>query len=305
MSESARSEPGSIPGLVFILGTGRCGSTLVHEVLARHRRAGFVSNIEDNLPRLGLAGRWNAELYRRIPARATRKGGLRYAPSEAYRVLDEQVSPLLSTPGRDLRADDVTPWLEERFRRFFLQRAAAQGSPVFLHKFTGWPRAGFIQRVFPEARFVNVIRDGRAVANSWLQMPWWLGYRGPQAWQWGPLPEAYGEEWEASNRSFVLLAGLAWKLLMDSFEQARATVPAGQWMDIRYEDVVVEPRSQLEKMLAFAGLDWSDEFEAAFNRYRFATERSEAFRRDLGGGAVAMLDASLAGHLRRYGYADG
>jgi len=305
MSESTVSEFGPNPLVVFILGTGRCGSTLVHEVLARHRDAGFVSNIEDNLPRLGLAGRWNAELYRRIPAGATRKGGLRYAPSEAYRVLDAQVSPLIATPCRDLRADDVTPWLEERFRRFFERRAATQGSVAFLHKFTGWPRAGFIQRVFPEARFINVVRDGRAVANSWLQMPWWLGYRGPQAWHWGPLPDAYAEEWEASNRSFVVLAGLAWKLLMDAFEQARASVPPGQWIDVRYEDVVAEPRPHVERLVAFAGLDWTDEFGTAFSRYRFATARSEAFRRDLDPAALALLEASLTGHLRRYGYACG
>ena len=65
---------------------------------------------------------------------------------------------------------------------------------------TGWPRAGFLHAVFPDARYVNVIRDGRAVANSWLQMDWWLGYRGPEHWHFGPLSDEHREVWERSGR---------------------------------------------------------------------------------------------------------
>jgi hypothetical protein len=78
--------------------------------------------------------------------------------------------------------------------------------------------------VFPEARFIHVIRDGRAVANSWLQTSWWTGYQGPSRWYLGPLPEPYATEWETSDHSFVLLAGLGWKLLLDGFDTAHALV---------------------------------------------------------------------------------
>jgi nucleoside-diphosphate-sugar epimerase len=33
----------------FVLGTGRCGSTLIHELLARHEGVGFLSNLDDRL----------------------------------------------------------------------------------------------------------------------------------------------------------------------------------------------------------------------------------------------------------------
>lgn len=287
----------------FVLGTGRCGSTLVHEVLARHPDVGFVSNVEDGLPWLPLAGRWNNELYRRVPPRFTRKGRIRFAPSEGYRILDRRVSPALSAPCRDLTAEDVTPWLEFRFRRFFEDRARAQGRPVFLHKFTGWPRAGFIHRVMPDAKFVHVIRDGRAVANSLLQMPWWRGYRGPTELSFGRLPEAYAREWEAADRSFAVLAGLEWKLLMDAFEEARSRIPEGQWVDVRYEDFVADPRTSMEGILRFLGLGWSREFEAGFAGYTFSAARQEAYRRDLAPRDVKLLEDVLAGHLERYGYA--
>ena len=221
----ATPDAGGGSQFVFVLGTGRCGSTLVEEVLCRHASVGFVSNLEDRFNLPVTAGRWNGSLYRRLPAAVTQKSRVRYAPSEAYRALSRNVSPLLASPLRDLVAGDVTPWLGTRFQEFFTERARAQHTDTFLHKFTGWPRAGFIRGVFPSARFIHVVRDGRAVANSWLQMPWWLGFEGPDHWQWGPLPEALAAEWDASGRSFVVLAGLLWKMLIEAFDSARARDP--------------------------------------------------------------------------------
>lgn len=290
------------PTYCFVLGTGRCGSTLVHEVLARHPSVGFITNLEDNLPQLGPMGQWSNAAYRNVPQRFTRKGRLRYAPSEGYRLLDREVSPALSTALRDLTAADATPWLTERFRRSLESRAHAKGAPVFLHKFTGWPRSGFIQQALPAARFVHVVRDGRAVANSSLQVPWSLIYRGPSHWQFGPLPETYKKEWEASGRSFVLLAGLLWKLLIDAFESAEQDVAAGSWLTVRYEDIVVDPRPRFAELLDFLGLQWTPAFERGFADSRVETARSDAFRRDLDDLSNQLLDDSLASHLHRYGY---
>lgn len=287
---------------VFVLGTGRCGSTLVQEVLARHRGAGFVSNLDDLNARLQLPGRAPGTVYRRLPPSLSRKGRMRYAPSEAYRALAREVSPMFVTPMRDLVAADVTPWMAQRLRGFFDRHAESQDAPVFMHKFTGWPRSGYLQEVFPGARFINVVRDGRAVANSWLQMPWWLGYQGPDHWQWGPLPEAYKEEWERSGRSFTLLAGLLWKLLIDSFEQARDRVDGGRWLDLRYEDVVSRPRESFDDLLRFCGLEPDADFHSQLDRYTFSSGRSEAFRRDLGDAQVGELTDSLRDHLLRWGY---
>jgi len=288
----------------FVLGTGRCGSTLVHEVLARHPDVGFISNIEDRFPIPASLGRWNNDIYRRVPEQLTRKGRARFAPSEAYRLLDRTVSPILSTPFRDLEAEDVTPWLSARTTRFFHERARIQDKPLFLHKFTGWPRAGFLHRILPDARFVNVVRDGRAVANSFLQMPWWKGYLGPDRWGWGPLPEEYQRIWEESGRSFAVLAGLEWRILIEAFEGARAHLPEDRWMNLRYEDSLAQPRETIGHVLEFLGLPWTPAFETGFRRYRFDQARKEAYRTDLGIHDVALLDAALCPLLQRYAYVE-
>jgi hypothetical protein len=286
----------------FVLGTGRCGSTLVHEVLSRHPDAAFLSNLEDRFPLPPSFGRWNNAVYRALPASFSQKGRLRFAPSEGYRAFDREVSPALTAPERDLVAADATPWLAARTERFFASRAEAQGLPLFLHKLTGWPRAGFLDAIFPEARFVHVVRDGRAVANSFLQMPWWRGYEGPERWRWGPLPEADAAAWEASGRSFPLLAGLEWKLLLDAFDRAAAGFAPDRWLEIRYEDFIAEPRVVTERVLAFLGLGWDDRFERGFARYTFDAGRADAFVRDLSPGDLEVMESALGAHLVGRGY---
>jgi hypothetical protein len=287
----------------WVLGTGRCGSTLVHEVLARHPAVGFLSNVEDRLSWSSSTGRWNGPAFRLVPDRLTEKGRLRYAPSEGYRLLEREVSPMLSEPVRDLTAADVTPWLADRFRDVFDRRARSQGCAVFVHKFTGWPRAGFVDAIIPNSRFVHIVRDGRAVANSWLQMDWWRGHRGPGEWHFGPLPDAYRAEWEESGRSFVLLAGLGWKILMDAFDAARRELPPEHWLEVRYEDVLADPAGSFATMLDFLNLPGHPDFERALARYEFRPGRADAFRRDLDPNGLRLLEASLGEHLARHGYA--
>lgn len=296
------TDGGTATTLLFVIGTGRCGSTLLHEVLARHPDVGFLSNVDDLL-RTSLASNANSWLYRRVPPQFTTKGRLRFAPSEGYRALTVQVSPMVVDPVRDLVAEDATPWMQERMRRFFLSTAERQNRPVFMHKFTGWPRARFIHAVFPAARFVNVVRDGRAVANSFLQMPWWTGYRGPARWSYGPLPSAYAQEWQMSGQSFPVLAGICWKLLMDEYEATRQAIPSNLWVDVRYEDLLAEPRETMSGLLDFLGLEWTTEFDLGFRRHSFSGRRAGAFHMDLDPNSLRLLEASLTDHLRRSGYA--
>jgi hypothetical protein len=300
--------------LAFVMGTGRCGTTLVQEVLARHDGVGFISGVDDKISRLDLLGTWNRALYRRTPPkdpkmrplRDSRKmidrGRVRVAPSEGWNLLDRQVMAGFSRPYRDLLASDLTPYIDQRLHTFFDRRIAAQGCEVFLHHLTGWPRAGLLQAAYPDARFIHVVRDGRAVANSWMQMGWWDGWGGPGNWYLGPLSPSERQRWEESGQSIPVLAALGWSRLLEAAEQARERIPAGQWMDVRYEDVLEAPREKLAEMLDFLGLPWSPAFEAGLNRHRFETGRTVAYRRDLRPADVAAMEQAIAEPLERWGY---
>src|SRR5207248_2033292 len=121
----------------------------------------------------------------------------------------------------------------------------------------------------------------RAVAASLLQQPWWPGYGGTQGWTFGELAPEDAELWRASGGSFAVLAALEWKVLMRAFDRARDAVPADRWLELRYEDVVADPRGQLERLLAHVALDWSPEFERQFARIAWTSARRDAFREEL------------------------
>jgi hypothetical protein len=282
-----------LPRVAFVIGTGRCGSTLVHEILARHPDNGFVTNIDDKGIR--TSSRMQNQVWRRLPASVTTKGRFRFAPSEAYRVLGREVGPALVDPVRDLLAADATPWLTQRMQAFVARRTARLRSEVFLHKFTGWPRTGFLQACFSECTVIEIVRDPRAVANSWLQMPWWHGHRGPGEWHFGPLSPEQEAAWEEHSRSFPVLAALAWRMLMDASDLARAEFPEQRWLTVRYEDIVARPRDSFAGLLAHLGLDWTPEFEAGFNRYSIRGGRTDAFRKDLAAADLAAMEHVLTG----------
>jgi hypothetical protein len=148
-----------------LIGTGRCGSTLVHQLLARHPDVGFISNLEDRVPGLPANARRSGNaLDRHVPVPASGASWLRYAPSEAYRALVCEVSPMVTEPSRDLVAADAVPWLADRLESFFATRACAQRKPVFLHKFTGWPRTGVVLQVFP--------RPGSSTSSATAARSW-------------------------------------------------------------------------------------------------------------------------------------
>ncbi len=241
-------------------------------------------------------------MFRSTKGQWTSKGNLRFAPSEAYRLISNQVSPIYANSCRDLQAQDVTPWLRQRFRDFFLQRWEAQGKPVFLHKYTGWSRISFFAEIFPEAKFIHIVRDGRAVANSWLQMPWWGGYQGPEKWLWGTLSEQERDEWNSHDKSFPVLAALSWKKLMAGFIQAEQDLDNSRYLTCKYEDFLDNPQQTLSHISAWGDLPPDNFVNSAFLSSRVHGGRRKAFQHDLSSSQLTGIETCLHDLLEKYDY---
>jgi hypothetical protein len=295
---------------------------MLADLLGAHPQVAFISRLDDRLRALGVLGRYNNALYRRLyclgpehrsqTAKASPRGlplarlktkaeGL-LGPSEAYNLLSDEVSPLLVESFRDLDASDATPALGRKLEEFFSVRAGAQSRAVFVHHFTGWPRVGLLHCVFPEAHFIHLVRDGRSVASSLLNVPWWRGYLGVPGWGLGSLEAQDAEAWSASGHSFWLLAALEWKILMDAFEKAKQSVAPDYWHELRYEDLMVSPRPALGAMLEFMGLGWDSEFERALGLTSFDGRRSRSFTQEFSQPELLAIEEADRPQLERYGY---
>jgi hypothetical protein len=89
---------------------------------------------------------------------------------------------------------------------------------------------------------------------------------------------------------------------MDAFDETRAGIASERYLELRYEDLVADPRGTWPQILELAGLEWTDTFDEAFERYPVATSRREAFRKDLSERQIEQLEETIGDHLGARGY---
>lgn len=283
--------------IVFIIGAGRSGSSILHELLGYHPAIGWMSHLCDAYPMEPERNRRVLEAMRLpVVGPILRR---RYEPHECYRFFDVAY-PGFSAPMRDLGRGDVTDRAAASIRDR-LALVVPERRNHLVVKLTGWPRIGYLAELFPEARFVHLVRDGRAVANSLLQVPWWHGWKGPENWRFGLLPPAYVEEWEQLDRSFVALAAIEWKLIMDAVESSQAQLRADQFIEVRYEELCSSPQPTMIRILEHIGLSMAPQVQRAMIRDPLRS-RNAKWREDLGQHNARVISSVLEGALGAHGY---
>jgi hypothetical protein len=221
-------------------------------------------------------------------------------PVEAYRFW-EYYCPGFREPFRDLVKNDVRPAVKSALRSALRQTMTGRRNRLLL-KLTGWPRISFLKEILPEARFIHIYRDGRAVANSLVATRWWSGWRGPANWRWGELTPQQMEKWRQHDRSFLALAAIEWEILMGAQKEAAQRTDPEDLLWLRYEDLCEDPMRVIRLALEFAQLDPSPKFEERVRQTSFKN-RNEKWRRALTSEQQAVLDKCLHQSLRKYGYA--
>lgn len=288
----------SIERPLFVIGCGRSGTTVLFHALAEHPSLAWISNYSN---RFGDAALWLrlAKLRHAPLVRSLGKRGSRPRPVEGYRPWVECFEGF-NRPSRDLDARDCSDLSRARMQALVARHLSQQGKPRFAAKYTGWSRIGFMDRAFPDARYVHVIRDGRAVAASLLEVGFWEGWRGPSQWRWGALSPEHVELWRASDSSFPVLAGIQWKLLVENIRAAGAKI-GDRYREVRYEDFVADPQGALAGLCEWSGLE-SDPRHAARITELGVRSVDEKWRRSLGEEEQERLQTALAPSLEALGY---
>ncbi|RKY16722.1 MAG: hypothetical protein DRQ55_17420 [Planctomycetota bacterium] len=228
------------PSAVFIVGCPRSGTSIFFKTLAGHPDFAFTTNLTRRFaPRYGLV-------------RVAERFGAQHRPVEAGRLW-RRFRP---RGRRELRADELTEQDRRDLSRLVQDHRRHFGRPIFLSKWPGhslripWTAAGL-----PDARFIHVVRDGRAVANSILRECKKAGrhwsYMGKEAW---PELEAMG--WPEYS-------GALWSRVSTTCAAALERLPPERVHSLRYEDFVADPRRSLDAVAAFCGIEFSEQQHAS------------------------------------------
>ena len=227
-----------------------------------------------------------------------------------------------------LVADDLTPALarriDERFHRFLV---ASERSRFAEKTPSNTLRLPFIRGLYPDARIIHVVRDGRAVVASMMEMlntppgrdrmiarlretplrdlpalvPLYLRdvWRRDRKPYWGPRPPSW-RDW--LDLPVPAMLARQWQhLVTTARSDLRREFSADQWMELRYEDFIADPTAGMEKMLTVTDLGPAADFSSSFTS-DIRVDRIDHWKNVLSAEAIQQIETEAGDLLTELGY---
>jgi Sulfotransferase family len=160
-------------------------------------------------------------------------------------------------------------------------------------------RLRMLERLFPDALFVHLVRDGRDAALSFLAMP-----------------EGIVTETWAHPRTAAQFAS-QWRMEVDAAQRLGRRVGPRRYQELRYEELVVDPERELRRICEFAELayepgmlEYAGEVDVSAKPHQQSLKRPPTaglrdWRTQLSAGDVAGFEEVAGVLLRRLGYETG
>jgi hypothetical protein len=266
------------PPFPFFVGCGRSGTTLVRALVDGHPDMAVPP--ESHVVVALAPG----------PNQAFSPGAFAdaLAASDRFALWDMDraaVATAVDVAGAGTYADAV--------RAVFAAWAARRGKARYADKTPGYVvHIPALAALFPEATFVQVVRDGRDVAASFVELGW-----AP-----GPVE-----------------AALHWRLRVLRGRRAGRALAEGRYHELRYEDLVADPEAALRRLCAAIDLPFDSAMldhtgraaevvgstsHPGYHRHldRPVTAGLRDWRRDLPDDAVVRIEAAAGDALAQFGY---
>jgi hypothetical protein len=153
-----------------------------------------------------------------------------------------------------------------------------------------------LERVFPDAQYVHLIRDGRDAATSFLAMPPGIT---TVTWAHPRSAQGFACEWRTQVRAAKALG---------------RRVGPSRYLEVGYEELAASPRGELQRICRFAGLAYDESmlrYPGTLNLTRAPHQTRLAqpptpgvrdWRREMPAGDVAGFEAVAGDVLAACGY---
>jgi hypothetical protein len=252
---------------VFLLGVARSGTTVLADLLGAHPQIANWSELNRLWDPAGYP--WETSNHSRRPDWADPHGFARAWWAETMPEHRQAIRRALGV-----------------YQAFARRPVLLNKSPM--HTFRALP----LRELIPQARFIYLVRDGRAVVHS---------YAGKIAPKIAQAPEAYRRHGLMLDRDDLLVAlARHWQAAQRQYEEYQACLPAACLLALRYEDLCAEPRSALTSVFRFVGAD-PERFD--WSRVSVLADQNEKWRAGLPQPALMQAEQAMAEGLARWGYA--
>lgn len=218
---------------VFVVGCPRSGTTLLRRMLDAHPELAITPEthwVPEWFEKHGRGDR-NDPVSRELVQsllESDRFTKLKVGDDEVWRLFEE---------GKPVSYARLVEHVYDLFGR-------RRAKPLVGDKTPGYTKAiPLLHRLFPWARFVHLVRDGRDVclsATSWHQV--------------GRLERRF-PSW---RREPVATAALWWELHVRLAREAGARLDPGQYYEMRYEELVADPSEESRALCSFLELAYSE-----------------------------------------------
>jgi hypothetical protein len=302
-----RDTPEIYKPIIFV-GFGRSGTTILFNTFAARPDIAWFSQYLNRLPRLPSLSVLSrlADVspvfrrptgYRRSDRAAALLDNLRVGPSEANLLWRDLCGQRFLEDF--LLGETATREQRQRVRSTVIKVMRYHGKPRFATKLTGPARIEFLTSIFDDALFVHVVRDGRAVVSSLMNVDFWRDtwrFREP-AWANG-LTDADLRRWDEHGRSPLALAALEWCAVVRRAREEAELLTPERYTEVRYEDFLADPHGVLDRIADFCQLHRSPAGHEFLERHVRLHDVHNAWREGFSSGELKMLgelmDESLA-----------
>ncbi|MFH7320744.1 sulfotransferase family protein [Desulfurivibrio sp. D14AmB] len=240
---------------IFLIGSERSGSTLLRLMLSHHPQLAFHSESDYIIQPLinqkeEPKGRELREYYVFLRGnRAFRGSGFIIDGSLSYREL---------------------------LRSFLRQKIMLTGKPIVgMTVHFGFEH---LPKIWPEARYIHLVRDGRDVAHSAMKMGW------------------YGNVWAATER---------WKNAIASYDKLNAQISSSNIIEVRFEQLVSNPETELARLSDFIRISYDKSFfdYSKTSSYSSPGQKKAANWRDhFTRETTRLVESEIGDLLKRFNY---
>ena len=269
---------------IFVVGCPRSGTTMLQLMLHAHPRIAIPPETRFVLAVYAARrdfGDLEIEANRRALARRIVATGTRFCDLglDAGDVV-ERIAAGSGTLGSALGT------VFQQYAARFGKPRWGDKRPAYLHN------VDILLRLFPDAQFINIVRDGRDCVASLKEMSW--------------------------HRKDIYATVAAWARAVDDARRAARRLGPDQWHEVRYEDLVTDPHGRLAAMCAYLGEEYDPAMAEPFAVARVAvpsfktwhalthapvtTRRVQSWQTRLDADEIALCEAALGSRLVASGY---